>query len=66
VEAAVEQLVGRAGFDINHRGNPVIGSWFRRMDATAKAAARTAAGREAALTALHIADARLVQEHDGI
>jgi len=45
VEAAVERLVERAGLDIFHRDDPVIGSWFRRMFAAAKALVRTAACR---------------------
>jgi hypothetical protein len=33
VEAAVEDLVAAAGGHIEHRDDPVLGSWFRRMRA---------------------------------
>jgi hypothetical protein len=41
-----------------------LGSWFRRIDASVKRAAKTSAAREALLTAAHIADSRLVQTQD--
>jgi hypothetical protein len=56
VEVAVEQWLATADVSIDSRGEPVIGSWFRRMDASLK--------REALLTALHVADSRLVQAQD--
>ena len=64
VETAVEQWLGTAHFSIDTRGEPVIGSWFRRMEAGVKKAVRTPAGREAVLTGRHIADSRLVQAQD--
>jgi hypothetical protein len=39
-------------------------SWFRRIEASVKRAAKTPAAREALLTAAHIADSRLVQTQD--
>lgn len=64
VEAAVEQLVAAAGLRITRRDDPVIGSWFRRMRAAVDDAARSRTGREVALTATHVADARLVLAQD--
>jgi hypothetical protein len=64
VEAAVEQWLTTADVSIDTRGEPVIGSWFRSFVASLKVGARTRAGREALLTATHIADSRLVQAQD--
>lgn len=64
VEAAVEQWLNSARISIVARGEPVIGSWFRRIRASVAKAAMTPAGREAALTATHIADSHLVQAQD--
>jgi hypothetical protein len=38
VEAAVEEWLAKANISIDEREQPIIGSWFRRMRATAKAA----------------------------
>jgi hypothetical protein len=64
VEVAVEQWLNSAGVYIFGRGEPVMGSWFKRIQASIAKAAVTPAGREAALTATHIADTRLVQAQD--
>lgn len=64
VQAAVEHLLADAGFGILDSDPPVIGSWFRRMRATLSDAARSQIVREGALTAAHIADARLVLAQD--
>lgn len=64
VETAVEQWLARAGVSVYRRDEPVIGSWFRRLLASSEKAAQTPAGREALLTALHVADSRLVQAQD--
>jgi hypothetical protein len=64
VEAAVEQWLTTANVSIDTRGEPVIGSWFRSFVASLKVAVKTPAGREALLTATHIADSRLVQAQD--
>lgn len=60
VENAVEQFLGSAGLYIASRGDPVEGSWFRRM----LAVGRTPAGRDALATALHTADSRFFQQSD--
>lgn len=64
VESAVEQLLAAAGLRITSRDDPIVGSWFRRMWASVKAAARTPAGRDATLTAAHAAEVRLVLAPD--
>ena len=63
-EAAVEQWIASAGVSIDTRDEPVIGSWFRRMLASFKGTTAEFIGREAALTAVHVADTRLVQAQD--
>jgi hypothetical protein len=60
VEAAVDDLLATAGLQVEDRDEPVIGSWFRRMRAALKDAARSPAAREGALVAAHAADTRLV------
>jgi hypothetical protein len=64
VEEAVNDLIAAAGLQVDDRDEPVIGSWFRRMRAAAKEVTRTPAAREAALTAAHAADTRLVRAQD--
>lgn len=64
VEMAVEHWLATAGVSIDTRGEPVIGSWFRPMVASLKKAVKTPAGREALLTATHVADSLLVQAKD--
>ncbi|WP_189269396.1 hypothetical protein [Streptomyces fuscichromogenes] len=60
VQAAVETLLATVGLEVLDREDPILGSWFRRMRATLSRAARSRAVREGALTAAHIADARLL------
>ncbi|MGW4914610.1 hypothetical protein [Streptomyces sp. NPDC004270] len=60
VQTAVETLLATAGLEVLDREDPILGSWFRRMRATISSAARSRAVREGALTAAHIADARLL------
>ncbi|MFC5220450.1 hypothetical protein [Streptomyces coerulescens] len=64
VQAAVEELLATAGLEVLDREDPVVGSWFRRMRATVSRAARSQVVRESALTAAHIADARLILAQD--
>jgi hypothetical protein len=63
-EAAVEYLLATAGLRIVGREDPVIGSWFRRMVAGAREAARSTAGQEAALITAHAIQTRLVLDQD--
>jgi hypothetical protein len=46
------------------RDEPVTGSWFRRMQATARGVAQSPAAREAAFVASHAVDTRLVLAQD--
>jgi hypothetical protein len=64
VEYAVEVLLATVGIEVVERDEPVIGSWFRRMKGKAAEFAQTSVGREAALTAMHAADSRLVLAQD--
>ena len=64
VETAVNKLLATAGLAVQDRDEPVIGSWFRQMRAAAKEVTRSPAAREAALTAAHAADTRLVLAQD--
>jgi hypothetical protein len=64
VETAVEALLTIAGLRVVDREDPVLGSWFRRMVAGLKEAIRTPLAREAAMTAAHAADTRLVLAQD--
>lgn len=64
VEAAVETLLATAGLQIADRDDPVIGSWFRRMTARLKDGLRSPASQDAALTAVHALDARVVLPQD--
>lgn len=64
VETAVEELLASAGLRIEDRDEPVIGSWFRRMWASAKEILRSPAGHEAVGVATHMADTRLVLAQD--
>ncbi len=53
VEAAVEEVLARAGLRIYSREEPRAGSWFRRMWAT-----KSAVARDGGLPAARMADAR--------
>jgi hypothetical protein len=64
VETAVEALLAVAGLRIEDRDDPVLGSWFRRMIAGAKESMHSAAGQDAALTAAHAVDSRMVLAQD--
>jgi hypothetical protein len=64
VEAALEDLLAVAGLQIESRDDPIVGSWFRQMLATAKQVTRSPAAREATLVAAHVADTRLVLAQD--
>lgn len=64
VEAAVDDLLAAADLRIEGRDEAVIGSWFRTMRAAAKQAAASPGGREAVLTAAHVADTHLVLAQD--
>jgi hypothetical protein len=64
VEIAIEDWLAVAGLDVGERDQPIIGSWFRHLKATAKQAVHSGAGQDAALTAIHAVDARLVLAQD--
>nr|WP_246481625.1 hypothetical protein [Amycolatopsis umgeniensis] len=64
VQGAVEDLVRTAGAEIIELGDPEIGSWMRRLVGRLKDAAETPTGRDAAVTAAHAVEARLVQAQD--
>lgn len=64
VQAAVEELLSTAGVAIVDRDDPVLGSWFRRMRARARAAASSDLARSAATSAAHALDSRLVLAQD--
>jgi hypothetical protein len=64
VERAVEGLITAAGFTITERGDPVLGSWFRRMRATLGGAARSPEGRAVLEATALRADLELVQRPD--
>lgn len=53
-----------AGLRIEDRDEPVIGSWFRRLRASAKEILRSPAGHEAVGVAIHAADTRLALAQD--
>ncbi|AUI59006.1 hypothetical protein [Amycolatopsis sp. BJA-103] len=64
VQAAVEDLVRIAGAEILERAEPKIGSWMRRLTSRMKVATEAPGGRDAATTAAHAVEARLVQAQD--
>ena len=64
VEAAVEEWLTKANISIEEREQPIIGSWFRQMRATAKAALNSETAQDVAMTAVHAADARLILAQD--
>lgn len=63
-EDTLQDLLAGVGLQIDSRDEPIIGSWFRRMSAGAKEVMQSPAGREAVLTATHVADSRLVLYQD--
>jgi RNA polymerase sigma factor (sigma-70 family) len=64
VEAAVEAWLVLAKVAIEDREPPIIGSWFRRIRATAKVALESEAARDLSLTAVHAVDTRIVLAQD--
>lgn len=64
VEAAVEDLLNSTGLRIDSRDAPVLGSWFRRMRANLRNAARSPIGREVAIMAAHTVESRTVLAQD--
>ncbi|WP_158888260.1 hypothetical protein [Amycolatopsis anabasis] len=64
VEAAVQDVLAAAGLAIISRGDPVLGSWFRRLKAGTREAARSPLGREALAVGTHAVESRLVLEKD--
>jgi hypothetical protein len=66
VEAAVDEWLAYADVAVVERDEPVIGSWFRRMRAGARQAIHSPAAAEAALTAIHAADSRLILAQDAM
>jgi Effector Associated Constant Component 1 len=66
VEAAVIELLAQADLHVERQDDPIIGSWFRRLWAGADKVARSDIAREGALTAVHVADARLVLSQDAV
>jgi hypothetical protein len=64
VESAVEAFLATAGLRIVDRDDPVIGSWFRRMTSRMGDGMRSPASQDAALTAAHALDSRLILGQD--
>jgi hypothetical protein len=66
VEVAVGEWLAHAGLTVEERDEPVIGSWFRRMRAGVGHAVHSPTAAEAALTAVHAADSRLLLGQDAM
>jgi hypothetical protein len=64
VESAVETFLAAAGLRIADREEPVLGSWFRRMTVRVGDGLRSPASQDAALTAAHALDTRLILGQD--
>jgi hypothetical protein len=64
VEAAVEDLLVAADGHIEHRDDPVLGSWFRRMRAKVSRFVDSPLGHEVTNLAAHAAESRLVHAQD--
>jgi hypothetical protein len=64
VEAAVEDLLAAVGGHIEHRDDPVLGSWFRRMRAKVNRFVDSPLGDEVKNLATHAAESRLVHAQD--
>jgi hypothetical protein len=64
VEEAVERWLASSSVSIKDRQEPIIGSWFRRMQATAEVALKSEIAQDVALTAAHAADARVILAQD--
>lgn len=59
VEAAVEDFLAYIGGHIEHRYDPVFGSWFRRMWASMGKAVHSPVAREAVIVGVSIAELHL-------
>jgi hypothetical protein len=66
VESAVDEWLTHAGLAVVERDEPIIGSWFGRMRAGVRQAVHSPAAAEAALTAVHAADSRLILAQDAV
>jgi hypothetical protein len=64
VEGAVEDLLTAAGAHIEHRDDPIRGSWSRRMRAKIRILLDSPVGNEAKNLTLHAAETRLVHAQD--
>lgn len=64
VEAAVEAWLTLAEVAVDEREPPIVGSWFRRMKATAEVALKSETAHDLSLTAVHAADARIILAQD--
>ncbi|MGA2826283.1 MAG: CHAT domain-containing protein [Streptosporangiaceae bacterium] len=64
VEQAVEKLLATGGLIISEPGEPIIGSWFRRMTASLKVGLHSPVAHDAAVTAAHAADSRWLLAQD--
>jgi hypothetical protein len=64
VEVAVEDLVVATGGHIEHRDDPILGSWFRRMLAKVSEFVDSPLGNEVKNLAAHAAESRLVHAQD--
>lgn len=66
VESVVDEWLAHAGLVVEERDEPIIGSWFRRIRAGVRQAVHSPAAAEAALTAVHAADSRLILAQDAM
>jgi hypothetical protein len=64
VEAAVEDFLAAAGGHIEHRDDPILGSWFRGMRAKMSKFVDSPLGHEVTYLAAHAAESRLVHAQD--
>jgi hypothetical protein len=64
VEAAVEDLLVATGGHIEHRDDPILGSWFRGMRAKVSRFVDSPLGHEMKNLAAHAAESRLVHAQD--
>ena len=64
VEGAVEGWLAVAGLKVEARKRPVLGSWFLRLGASLSAALGSGIAQDAALTAAHALDNRVVLYQD--
>ncbi len=64
IQTAVEDLLAVVGGHIDHRDDPVLGSWFRRMRARIGQAVHSPLARETAALTAHAVESRLVHAQD--